>query len=150
MSHNVRLDKIKFSNLAVLRAAVEEMKKEGANIDLIEGTGLVARASGVGAQDVPCEVMIRCNDYRWDVAFNKTPTGEYVPECESMFRHPALSATGTAKTLDPTATGIQAGTLGALQARYAVIQAETNAAMQGLQTTRSFDEKTRQFELEVI
>ena len=151
MSHNVRLNNVKFKSLAVLKAAVEELRREGANIELLEGPNLVARLSGVGARDVPCEVLLKCNDGRWDVAFNRNDQGEYVPETESMFSHAHLSTNRSMASKPVEGCQVDYGgiQIGRLSQRYALIAAEGNAARSGFTTTRTYDETKRQYVLEV-
>ena len=149
MSHNVRLNGVKFANLNTLKAAVQELRNEGANIELVEGTGLIARAFGAGASDVPCDVLLRVNDGQWDVGFKLNERGEYIPELESMFRHRHLSATGNEAPVEGCRVDYGGIQIGQLTQRYALVQAEINAAQAGYSTTRTYDSAKRQFQLEV-
>lgn len=152
MSHNVRLNNVKFSSLSVLKGAIEEMNREGANVELVTGDNLVARISGAGARDVPCDALIRCLDGRWDVALHRNEQGDYIPETESMFNHKHLSVQNYGRSATPVEGcnvdygGIQ---IGRLTQRYALIAAEANAAKSGFSTSRSYDENKRQYVLEV-
>lgn len=148
MSHNVRLNNVKFSNIDILRAAVNEMRNEGANIELIE-TGGMARISGAGGRDVQCDVLIKVNDGRWDIGFHRNDKGELIPEVESDFRHPMLSGDYYDKPVEGCQTSYSGLQVGGLSQRYALISAEVNAAQAGYSTQRSYDSTKRQYNLEV-
>ena len=127
---------MRFTDLNVLRAAVEELKTTGANIELVEGSGLVARSSRyAGAGPIPCDMMIRCGDSQWDVALVRDGDA-WIPHLESDLRVRGLSADGGAQALEGCRVDYGALALGKLQQSYALLTAEINSAQAGYQTTR--------------
>ena len=78
-----------------------------------------------------------------------------MPVLEDMFNMPGISASPNAKTVEGASCAIgystrgQDNTIGQLIQRYAVIQAERNAALANMRTRRVNDDKTGQIHLDV-
>ena len=144
MSHNIRLSNVRFTNLDILKAAVAELQSEGSKIELVEGTGLMARQVG----NIPCDLLLKVDGGPWDVGFVREGDA-YIPQIESDFREERISAAYGAKPVDGCRVDYGHIAVGGLAQRYAVIQAEINAAQAGYSSTRETDPATRQMVLTV-
>jgi hypothetical protein len=166
MSHNVELQGVKFTDLAILEKATRELIAEGViSGEFRKGDVPIRgwRGTGEGAmwaghpiygreQNHVCPAGIVLNQGKYDIGFNwDAKQNAYVPFIENGWR-PPVAADQSALNIEGQACGIgnqaQAALVGKLSQRYAVLMAEKNAAMQGL-PTRRIKAKGGQIQLEV-
>jgi hypothetical protein len=137
MSHNVRLQNIKFTDLGILSYAVDEINRElGSTQYTLVREPTVAR--GWMGNDAKVDAAIKCPG-AYDIGFtHDRETGNYVPYLESMFHDSRISAQPGSETVEGKACEYsgEAAMLGRLSQRYAIIQAEMNAARNGMVTQR--------------
>lgn len=161
MSHNVEYEGVAFKDLALLEKAINELAKEGnINVEFRKDGSVPIRGwrgsagegtrYGVAEWDRPhdhtCPVGALFPDEKYDLGFNLNAEGEYVPFAESSWRTPFAADVG-AETVSgdgvrtstthamPGQTGT-GGLVGKLTQRYAILLAEKNARIKGINTRR--------------
>ncbi len=151
MSHNVTVSDVKINDIDALQMAVAELQKEGTKISLAKDShyrGYNTRESGV----YPYVLKLEGSPY--DIALTKNQDGSYSPVFDPWGGHirANVGASGSGIGVDGKACNINSpqANIGRLMQRYAVCKAEKEAHRQGLTTNRQFNNKTQQYQLEVV
>lgn len=153
MSHNVKLKDLAFTDIAVVRAAVKELAREGSPIQLIEGTEVTMR--GWRGAQAKVDACIRIENSQYDVGLQwNAEKKQYDVITESMMRGElsgGMGAAATSKTIGGNSCTVDwnAMVLGRLHQRYNIIRDEITAARNGMMTKRVNDPATGIMQLEV-
>lgn len=139
MSHNTMIDNVKITDVDALRSAVEELRKEGANITLDENGKHFRTWPG---QPTNCDMVLRMPDEKFDVGFRKNDAGEYTPIFDHMLdANKSIACDISHRGKLPFADRDRA-TIGKLMQRYTVCLTEKEMALQGYMCNREFDKTT--------
>lgn len=76
MSHTTTLKAVVIRDVTALRMAVDELKSNGINCDLIENA---KPRMYFNNQHSACDYVLRLNDSKYDVGFDRQADGTYVP-----------------------------------------------------------------------
>lgn len=76
MSHTTTLKAVVIRDVTALRMAVDELKSNGINCDLIENA---KPRMYFNNQHSTCDYVLRLNDSKYDVGFDRQADGTYVP-----------------------------------------------------------------------
>lgn len=143
MSHNVTISGVEFTDLAVLKRAVQELAAEaGITAEFISGDNAYIRGWNGKREKVDHVVSLPHEHY--DIGF-RSVNGKLVPILESMLNARGFCANVQSKPLvDRSAedralnrmTHTSTAPIGRLIQRYAVCMAERNARNEGLSSRR--------------
>lgn len=151
MSHNVFVSGTEFTDMAVLKAAVEEIIKETgvpATFHYTEGQQQDMR--GWNGRRSKVDAVVTFPNQQYDLGFTFLD-GKIVPFFENGARFPGMTAEHTAKSVTEQKREFHQDyhNVGRLQQRYNVIQMERNMRNEGLTARRMTDKATGQIRLEV-
>lgn len=142
MSHNVQLKDVVFTDLGILRQAVEELRREGATVRLDETPGVTMRS--YAGMTIPMDAVIKIEGGPWDIGLklNKA-TGVYEVNTESDMREHTSGGMGASLSSKSITDGKSCAwspgmaAVGRLAQRYNIIRDEITASKRGYITRRS-------------
>ena len=148
MSHNVKVSGTEFSDIAVLKSAVEEILKEGQTTgSFVHVEGQKQDMRGYMGRTTKVDAVVRFPNEPYDLGFQREGDN-LTPIFESGFHFKGFAADPGSKPIDASQKqGYH--NIGRLQQRYNVIQMERNVRAQGLASRRTTDTATGQIRLEV-
>lgn len=124
MSHTTKLDGVEIKDIAALRQAVQTLKSQGVNCELVEKA---RPRMYYGNQGANCDYVLQLKDTRFDVGFEKTESGAYAPVFDEWNNYVG-SQIGASCPLPDTEEGKAKHQIGKLMQEYAK-NAATNAAI---------------------
>lgn len=151
MSHNVRYDSIKYSDVALLQKALAELQRDNPEAAGYRFVAEKTTIRGWAGRSTSVDAAIICPGQRYDIGFQRGADGVLTPMMESGFAAPGLATSYSAKALtgnSPSAS-YDNRLLGQLTQRYALLGTEANARNQGIMTRR-IAAADGQIQLEVI
>lgn len=82
MSHTTTIDAVEIKDLNALRAAINELKSNGVECDLLENAVPRAYYSNQQGMNTPADLVLKLHDSRYDVGLYKQDNGAYQPRCD--------------------------------------------------------------------
>ncbi len=132
MSHTTTVDNVEIKDVGALLAAVNELKANGVNCDMLENQIPRAYYGKQAGMETPAEHVLKLHDSRYDVGFYKQADGTYQPRCD-------LWGGDISRQLGVTPTdsiGREQAALGKLLNLYSVHAVSRKALAQGYRVQR--------------
>ena len=125
MSHTTKLNNVVIKDIYALKQAVSALKSKGINCELLENATPRMYSSNQGES---CDYVLRLNDGKYDVGFQKQKDGTYVPVLDTWSDH-VSNQIGATCPLPNTAEGRGQHAIGQFMHEYSYA-AVANAALQ--------------------
>lgn len=129
MSHITRTN-LRITDTSALRSAVNDLKSQGINCDLLENASPRIYAGDHGGE---CDYVLRLNDAAYDVGFRKQGDGSFAPEAD-FWDNKIANQLGADVNVCPMPTSHEGRVqhqLGKLMQAYAKAAAVNAAVQQG-------------------
>lgn len=125
MSHTTKVGNVAISSLAALRAAVENLREQGVNCELVENQ---KPRMYYDHQHGVCPLVLKLPDCPYDVGFDLQADGSYAPVFDE-WRGAIAEQIGATKTIPGASSSVQA--IGRLLQEYGIEAAREAAIAQG-------------------
>ncbi len=125
MSHTTKLNNVVIRDVSALKQAVAALKAKGINCELLENETPRMYSSNQGDS---CDYVLRLNDGKYDVGFQKQKDGTYVPVLDTWSDYVSKQI-GATCPMPNTSEGRAQHAIGQFMQEYSKA-ATVNAAMQ--------------------
>lgn len=132
MSHTTTIDSVTIKDVNALRSAVEELKRNGVNCDLVEDQIPRAYYSSQAGMDSKAPFVVKLNDSRYDVGLYSDGKGGFEARADLFGGDISRSLGAKAQKGENT----QQAAMGKLFQTYAIHAATRKAASQGYSVQR--------------